>query len=1688
MMNVKRILMIISVLWATNGIAQTYNNYWINYNSVYYKFKIGNDGIYRINQGLLNQVGLGSVPVEQLQLWRNGEEQVLFTSRASGVLAPGEYLEFWGQKNDGKKDTRLYRDASYQLSDQYSLLTDSATYFLTVNTSGNNLRYTNTANNVSGNTLAPEPYFMNIRGEYFKNKINPGYGYPAGLYVYSSSYDMGEGWMSNDIYPNRPLAVQINDLNLYTAGPAASVNFGMAGGAFNPRGVRVKFGNTVILDETMSYFNIIKKEIPNVPLSLFNNASWVRITLENGSTAPEDRMLASHVEIKYPSRWNFNNKDNFYFELPASATGNYLEIENFNSGGTAPVLLDMTDRKRYVADIVSTPGKIKFVLPASGPALRKFRLVSQGIAVNVATLEQRSFINYGDAANQGDYLIISNKALYKSVNGINPVEQYRQYRASAAGGNFKAITADIDQLTDQFAFGIKHHPAAIKDFILYAKSKFSVTPRYALIIGKGITYDEYVKNIGSQYAEKLNLVPTFGSPASDVLLSSPYGSIVPEVPIGRISAVSGEEVLHYLDKMKEFESVQQSGIQTLAAKKWMKNVVQIVGGKDNDESDVFRRYMNQYKNILSDTAFGGHVELFSKTSNSAVQLISSQRIENLFEEGIGLIAYFGHSSANTLEYNLNDPSSYNNPGKYPFFLVSGCTAGNNYIFDTLRILQNSRSISESFVLSPQRGSIAMLASTHYGIAPYLDEFNTQFYNQVSVENYGGGIGDFIKTSIKRLGGDQPGIYFPSRADMEEMALHGDPAVKLYAHARPDYVLEDQDIRINPSFISVSEEKFVLEARAYNIGKAVGDSISFQVKRTYPSGNTEVIQQKRIAGIDYSDSIRMVIPIISTRDKGLNKISISIDALNEVTEISESNNTIIKEIYIYEDEARPASPANFAIINEANRKLLASTANPLNEARDYVMEMDTTILFNSPLKLSRSVNAKGGVIEFDPGITYANNTVYYWRVAVKPASGQPQDFHWNNASFVYLANSSAGSNQSHFYQHLSSDTQNIHLDSTRVWQYSSVTNIIQAKNGVFPTAAKNASDFAANINGADFVNSVCGISGIIFNVLDPVSMKPWLNNAQGAGRFGSDPVCGVSRLANFQFNLLDANKRKAAMLFLRDSIPDNYIVIARNISGTVPSTNTYATDWAADSASTGAGNTLYHQLKSQGFVLIDSFYRPRSFIFMYQKNNPEFESDFVFSNDVYDAIELSHQFVAPDTVGTITSPVFGPATNWKEFHWRGTSLESNSPDNPTVQIIGVDKQGNSTSLLKVDKSHQDMDISGIDAARYPFIQLKMRNIDSVRMSPYQLDYWRLNYLPSPEGALTPNLYFKSKDTLEQGETLQFGVAFKNISTPSFDSIKVKLQVIDKDNITHTLPVQRLKPLISGDTIRFEYSIDTKSFAGANTLFINFNPDQDQPEQYVYNNFLYTNFYVKADQFNPLLDVTFDGVHILNRDIVSARPHILIRLKDESKHLALADTALLKVQVLYPDGTLRNFHFDNDTMRFIPASLAGGDNTAMIDFSPQFFGEDDEYELIVSGKDVVGNKAGQLDYHVKFRVISKPMISNLLNYPNPFTTSTAFVFTVTGSQVPQNMRIQILTITGKVIREITTEELGPLHIGRNITDFRWDGTDMYGQKVANGVYLYRVLTNLNGKSLEKFKDDGDNTDEYFTKGYGKMYLMR
>jgi hypothetical protein len=890
---------------------------------------------------------------------------------------------------------------------------------------------------------------------------------------------------------------------------------------------------------------------------------------------------------------------------------------------------------------------------------------------------------------------------------------------------------------------------------------------------------------------------------------------------------------------------------------------------------------------------------------------------------------------------------------------------------------------------------------------------------------------------------------------------------------------------------MAEPSFTVNVGFMNLGRVPSNkNIVVELKRTFPDNTVEVFRDT-IPATRFSDSITYKLNIFGAKDKGLNRITVKIDADNDVDETFETNNTITKDVYIFEDELRPIYPYNFSVINQQNPTLYSSTANAFAEARQYLLEMDTTEYFNSPLKVARSITSAGGIVEFASPLTFTDSTVYYWRVAPYASTG---DTKWNVASFQYISGSEDGFGQSHIFQNLKSKFDHIQLDSaSRQYKFGNSSHSIFVRSGVFPTGFSQADGFSVALDEDASIASVCGTNNIVFNVIDPISFKAWYNGPVGPGQYGSDDVCGPSRSWNFQFNILDVNKRKKIVEFM-DLIPDGYYVVVRNCSGTTPANNTYANDWKNDAATFGVGNTIYDKMLAQGFTTIDSFYKPRAFVFVYRKNMlAEYTPSFTFSDDIYDAVTLTAHLETPDTAGYITSPAYGPARGWKQLHWRGNSIDGTPTDNPTVDIIGVDNNGVETPLiLGIDQTAMDYDISSIDAKEYPFIKLKMRNEDGHYRTPWQMRYWMVTYDPAPEGAVAPNLYFTTRDTVEVGEPFNFGIAFKNISKVAFDSVKVKITVTDKNNFEKKLYEGKQKALPINDTIKLNVPINTQGISGHNSLFVNFNPDYDQPEQHLFNNYAFRDLYVRPDSLHPLMDVTFDGIHILNKDIVASKPEIVIKLKDEAKWMLLDDPSLVNIEVKYPGGTSRRFSYTsgNDTLQFIAASQSSN-NTASINFNP-FFLKDGDYELIVSGRDRSGNDAGTVGYRVNFRVINKPMISNMLNYPNPFTTSTAFVFTLTGSQVPQNLRIQILTITGKVVRDITKDELGPLHIGRNITEFKWDGTDQYGQKLANGIYLYRVITNLNGKSLDKYTSkeitNPDNTDKFFNNGYGKMYLMR
>src|SRR5690606_7581759 len=232
---------------------------------------------------------------------------------------------------------------------------------------------------------------------------------------------------------------------------------------------------------------------------------------------------------------------------------------------------------------------------------------------------------------------------------------------------------------------------------------------------------------------------------------------------------------------------------------------------------ILEDYMAKYKKIIEDTLFGANVYTFSKTSADAVEQLNTVQIAKLFEEGMSMITYFGHSSATTLEFNLDKPEAYNNNGKYPLFFALGCNVGNFYNFSSSRLTQK-QTLSEKFVLTPDKGSIAFIASSHFGIVHYLDIYNTRNYNNLTQNFYHKTLGENLLETIRDIFDlTTEGDYY-SRVHSEELILHGDPAIRLNTHAKPDYAIEESMVRVDPAFVSIAETNFKVDASFINIGK------------------------------------------------------------------------------------------------------------------------------------------------------------------------------------------------------------------------------------------------------------------------------------------------------------------------------------------------------------------------------------------------------------------------------------------------------------------------------------------------------------------------------------------------------------------------------------------------------------------------------------------------------------------------------------------------------------------------------------------------------------------------------------------------------------------------------------------------------------------------------------------------------
>jgi peptidase C25-like protein len=229
--------------------------------------------------------------------------------------------------------------------------------------------------------------------------------------------------------------------------------------------------------------------------------------------------------------------------------------------------------------------------------------------------------------------------------------------------------------------------------------------------------------------------------------------------------------------------------------------------------------------------------------------------------------------------------------------------------------------------------------------------------------------------------------------------------------------------------------------------------------------------------------------------------------------------------------------------------------------------------------------------------------------------------------------------------------------------------------------------------------------------------------------------------------------------------------------------------------------------------------------------------------------------------------------------------------------------------------------------------------------------------------------------------------------------------------------------------------------------------------------FTNFIIggigsnaESDKEGPVIKAYLNDEKFVSGSITNENPVLIIKLSDSSG-INTAGAGIGHDIVATLDNDNRQYFILNDfyetdlnsyqqgTIHFQLPALTSG-----------------IHSLKIKAWDVLDNSS---EYILEFNVEKDEelVLNHVLNYPNPFTTKTQFWFEHNKPNQNLQVKVQVFTLTGKVVKTIkqTINDAG-----NRSCEVEWDGRDEFGDKLGRGVYLYRLtVVSIDGKKKEKLE---------------------
>jgi len=742
---------------------------------------------------------------------------------------------------------------------------------------------------------------------------------------------------------------------------------------------------------------------------------------------------------------------------------------------------------------------------------------------------------------------------------------------------------------------------------------------------------------------------------------------------------------------------------------------------------------------------------------------------------------------------------------------------------------------------------------------------------------------------------------------------------------------------------------------------------------------------------YSDTLIVSVPVQNM--PGEYCVSLSVDPNNIIDEINEDDNSASIGFTIHSVSLRPLIVDN--LFNNYFR--IVKLLNPINAPTENVerikIQLDTTESFITPTELYVELDTLFTEVEFPPAEIGKR---YWWRGKLDCQSSSwsvPYSSKYEPDKFEWLADEPLNG--------CGIVCDNVVFDSTNSgWRLQS-----DEKSLTILSAGQSAGSFVSvEYEGNEYLPNTY-FWGLATAEIDTVTYEP----------------------SNPKYFVYPSSTSAPALIDYINSLPDGAMLAM-----------TVCDDGAQSVLGYSGGTPVREAIKTLGSSLIDDVRYRESWCMLGKKGAAAGSVPESYKPLFEGTARIDVTKIARADSGSITFPMIGPVAEWDS-----SAVDYSLPGGSQLKVYPIvyDNSFTPDTLEELSLLNNVTPLQTLDAETFPYIKIVGKFFPNEDGESPRINSVSVDVDGSPELGTNYQISYTERDTVMEGEDPYFYYGVSNMGTTQIDSLKIHIEFVKADGTKEMWGDQFIESLQPGETENLTNHFGTITTAGQRYFNFNIDPDDEIKEIYSDNNNYSIPFYMKRDTSRPMLEVTFDGINIFDGDFVSPEPEINIKLTSTTR-LSIRDTSSIQ---LYLDELPVNY-LGNEEEVFYQKDISN--RSFHVDYHPHL--SDGEHSLKIIAKDQSGNYVDSSGVVKQFVVSAEDDIVNLYNYPNPFSSSTHFTFKLTA--IPDELIIKIFTLAGRLVKEITL--LGD-ELKLDFNKIYWDSKDEDGDKLGNGVYLYKVI---------------------------------